>query len=65
VPGDREVLTRISVSMPSRIGPQGVIYLVPDGAGSIWELRHIGRRERFEGLSDRMALSFTPMTTPA
>jgi hypothetical protein len=65
VPGDRGVLTRVSVSMPSRIGPAGFIYLVPDGTGSIWELKLMSFAERSEGLSDRMALSFTPLTTPA
>jgi hypothetical protein len=64
VPGERGVLTRISVSMPTRMGPAGFIYLVPDGAGNLWELKLMAYSERSEGLSERMALSFTPLTTP-
>lgn len=64
VDGPRGVITRIGVKTPPMLVPEGYIYLVPDG-GRLWELKMISWRGRSEGISERFALSFTPMLAGA
>jgi hypothetical protein len=63
VEGASRRITRIGITAGYPVLPEGYIYLVEDGA-RLWELTMITRTsDRSQGLSDRIALSFTPSSS--